>query len=105
MTTVQITLPDELAQKAANAGLLTAEAVESMLRKQLRRRAGEALQAMWQRGPQDELTPEIEQEILEEVRKVRAQARLRGAASLLMMGVGVLGLLGAARRRRALAQA
>ena len=105
MTTVQVTLPDELAQKAANAGLLTTEAVESMLREQLRRRAGETLQAMWQRGPQEKLTPEIEQEILEEVRKVRAQARLRGATSLLMMGVGVLGLLGAARRRRALAQA
>jgi hypothetical protein len=51
-----------------------------MLREQLRRRAGEALQAMWQRGPQDELTPEIEQEIVEEVRKVRAEARLRGAS-------------------------
>ena len=74
MTTVQINLPDELAQKAASAGLLSAEAMEAMLREQLRRRAGEALQAMWQRGPQDELTPEIEQEIVEEVRKVRIHA-------------------------------
>jgi post-segregation antitoxin (ccd killing protein) len=82
MTTVQITLPDELAQKAASAGLLSAEAMEAMLREQLRRRAGEALQAMWQRTPQDELTPEIEQEIVEEVRKVRAERRLRGASSL-----------------------
>jgi hypothetical protein len=51
-----------------------------MLREQLRRRAGDALQAMWQRGPQEELTPEIEQEIVEEVRKVRAERRLRGAS-------------------------
>jgi Arc/MetJ family transcription regulator len=83
MTTVQITLPDELAQKAASAGLLSAEAMEAMeamLREQLRRRAGDALQAMWQRGPQEELTPEIEQEIVEEVRKVRAERRLRGAS-------------------------
>jgi hypothetical protein len=80
MTTVQINLPDELAQKAASAGLLSAEAMEAMLREQLRRRAGEALQVMWQRGPQEELTPEIEQEIVEEVRKVRAQARLRGVS-------------------------
>jgi hypothetical protein len=32
MTTVQINLPDELAQKAASAGLLSAEAMETMLR-------------------------------------------------------------------------
>lgn len=80
MTTVQITLPDDLAQKATSAGLLTAEAVEAMLREQLRRRAGDALQAMWQRGPQEELTPEIEQEIVEEVRKARAERRMRGAS-------------------------
>ena len=39
MTTVQIDLPDELAQKAACAGLLSAEAMEAMLGEQLRRRA------------------------------------------------------------------
>jgi hypothetical protein len=80
MTTVQINLPDELAQKAANAGLLSPDAMEAMLREQLRRRTGETIQSMWQRGPQAELTPEIEQEIVEEVHKVRAQARQRGAS-------------------------
>ena len=80
MTTVQITLPDELAQTAANAGLLSAEAMETMLREQLRRRAGEALQSMWHRMPQEELSPEVEQEIVEEVRKVRAERRMRGAS-------------------------
>lgn len=80
MTTVQINLPDELAQKAASAGLLSPDAMVAMLREQLRRRAGDALYAMWQRGPQDELTPEIEQEIIEQVRKARAQAQLRGAS-------------------------
>jgi hypothetical protein len=80
MTTVQITLPDDLAQKAANAGLLSPQAMEAMLRERLRRRAGEALQAMWQRMPAEELTPEIEQEIVEEVRKVRAEQRIRGAS-------------------------
>lgn len=78
MTTVQITLPDDLAQEAANAGLLSAMAMELMLREQLRRRAGNALQALWRHGPQEELTPEIEQEIVEEVRKFRAEQRLRG---------------------------
>lgn len=80
MTTVQITVPDELAQKAANAGLFSSEAMEAMLREQLRRRAGEALQAMWQRMPAEELTPELEQEIVEEVRKVRAERAMRGAS-------------------------
>jgi len=64
MTTVQINLPDDLAQKAVSAGLLCARAMEAMLREQLRRRAGQALQSIWQRGPQEELTPEIEQEII-----------------------------------------
>ena len=77
MTTVQITLPDELAQRAASAGLLSAEAIEAMLREQLRRHAGQALEALWKQGDQDELTPEIEQEIVEEVRRVRAERRSR----------------------------
>ena len=80
MTTVQIHLPDELAQKAASAGLLSAEAMEAMLREQLRRRAGEVLQGAWQRGPQEALTPETEQEIVEEVRTARAERRLREAS-------------------------
>jgi hypothetical protein len=81
MTCVQINLPDELAQKAASAGLLSPEAMEAMLREQLRRRAGDALQTTWQRAPQEELTPEIEQEIVQEVRKARAERRrLRGTS-------------------------
>ncbi|MEQ1808248.1 MAG: hypothetical protein ABL900_22945 [Burkholderiaceae bacterium] len=36
--------------------------------------------ATWQHGPQEELTPEGEQEIVEEVRKVRAERRMRGAS-------------------------
>ena len=80
MTSVQINLPDDLAQKAASAGLLSAEAMEAMLREQLRRHAGQALRAMWQRAPQENLTPKIDQEIVEEVRKVRAERRLRGAS-------------------------
>lgn len=80
MTTVQITLPDELAQKAASAGLLSPEAMEAMLREQLRRQAADALRAMWERAPSDELTPEIEQEIADEVRAVRAERRRRGVS-------------------------
>jgi sulfatase maturation enzyme AslB (radical SAM superfamily) len=79
MTTVQITLPDELALKAANAGLLSPEAMEDMLREQLRRRAAEELSAMWQAAEPAQLTPEIEQEIVELVHEVRAKARKQGS--------------------------
>lgn len=80
MTTVAIELPDELAQKATAAGLLSAEAIANMLREQLRRRAGESLHAMWGGAPDDELTPEIEQEIVAEIRAYRAEKRQRGAS-------------------------
>jgi hypothetical protein len=80
MTTIQINLPDELVQDANAAGLLTPEAIEAMLRDQLRRQAGEALRAMWERMPREELTPEIEQMINDEVQAVRAERRKRSAS-------------------------
>lgn len=80
MTTVQIVLPDGLAQEAQAAGLLTSERMETILREQLRLRAGEALRAMWQRMPAGELTPEIEQEIVDDVRAVRKGQRRRSAS-------------------------
>ncbi|MBI3149418.1 MAG: hypothetical protein HYZ17_12985 [Betaproteobacteria bacterium] len=82
MTRLQLTLnlPDELAQRAQNAGLLTPEAIETMLREQLKKHAGENLRAMWARSPGEELTPEIEQEIVEEVRAVRAERRKRSSS-------------------------
>jgi hypothetical protein len=80
MTTVQIQLPDELAQEAQAAGLLTPEAMAAMLREQLRKQAGESLRAMWAGTPSEELTPEIEQMIDDEVRAVRAERRKRNAS-------------------------
>jgi hypothetical protein len=53
--------------------------MEAILRAQLRREAVEALRAMHTRGPADALTPEIEQEIVETVREVRAERRQRNA--------------------------
>jgi len=75
VTTVQIELPEELARRAREAGLLTPEAIESMLRERLRHEAGQALRKMWARMPREELTPEIEQQIVEEVRAFRAERR------------------------------
>lgn len=82
MTTLELTLnlPDDLAQKAQRAGLLTDEAIEAMLREQLRKQAGGTLRAMWARLPSEELTPEIEREIVTEVRAVRAAQRKKTAS-------------------------
>lgn len=80
MTTVQISLPDDLAKKADSAGLLSPAAIEAMLREQLRRRAGEGLRQMWERGPQDELSQPIERDIVREVGQVRADLRKRRAS-------------------------
>ena len=79
MTTVQVELPDVLAQNAQAAGLLTPEAMEAMLRQQLKRQAGDALRAMWASAPTEELTPEIEQMIDEQIQAVRAQRRIQSA--------------------------
>jgi hypothetical protein len=80
MTTVQINLPDELVQQANSAGLLAPEEVEDMLRERLRIRAGQELRVLWSRLPLDEITPEIEDEIADVVRAVRADMRKREAS-------------------------
>ena len=41
MTTVQITLPDQLAEEARQAGLLSQPAIEKLLREQLQAKAPE----------------------------------------------------------------
>lgn len=82
MTTLELklNLPDDLAQKAQSAGLLTPQAIEAMLREQLRKQAGEMLRALWAHRPQEELTPEIEQEIAAEIRAARAERRKKAAS-------------------------
>jgi hypothetical protein len=75
MTIVQIDLPDQLAQQARDAGLFSPQKMEAILRAQLRREAVERLREMRMRGPIEDLTPEIEQEIVEIVREVRAERR------------------------------
>jgi hypothetical protein len=79
MTTVQVELPDVLAQSAKAAGLLTPEALEAMLREQLKRQAGGALRIMWASAPPENLTPEIERMIDEQVQAVRAQRRTQAS--------------------------
>ena len=79
MTTVQIDLPDQLAQQARSAGLFSPEKMEAILRAQLRREAIADLCAMHAKAPPEQLTPEIEQEIVRIVHEVRAERRQRNA--------------------------
>lgn len=56
---------------------MSAEAIQEMLREQLLRRAGQSLQEIHNRMPREELTPEIEKEIIEAVQAYRAERRAR----------------------------
>ena len=79
MTELTLSLPDDLAREAEEAGLLAPEVLEQLLREAVRRRAlAELKQAMDRmaavEGPV--LTPE---EIQEEIRAARAERRAREA--------------------------
>ncbi|MSQ52090.1 MAG: hypothetical protein EXR28_09395 [Betaproteobacteria bacterium] len=77
MTTVEISLPDQLASEARRAGLLTQDAIERLMREAIRRQALVELKQAKNRmtvveGP--EMTPE---EIQEEIKAARAERRAR----------------------------
>jgi len=76
MTTLTIELPDKLAQEARAAGLLDHDAIETMLRENLRRRGvNELFEAMDRMAAVDTpalMTPE---EVSEEIRKMRTERR------------------------------
>ena len=80
MTTVQITLPDQLAQEAEQAGLLFSESLEELLRKQLKMKAAGELIAMLDKldaaGNDDYMSPE---EVVEEIKAMRAEKRAKAA--------------------------
>lgn len=79
MATVQVELPDVLAQSAQAAGLLTPQALEAMLLEQLKRRAADSLRTMWAKAPDEEVTPDIQKMIDEQVLAVRDQRRKQAA--------------------------
>ena len=81
MTTLELklTLPVQLAKKAKAAGLLKPEAIEKLLREQLRRQAGEELQAMMDKLADANIPPMSIDEIQAEVNAVRKARRAREA--------------------------
>ncbi len=78
MTTVQITLPDQLAQEAQSAGLLTSATIERLLRERLKtQRVDELFGAMDRMAAVNTpaaLTPE---EVADEIRVMRAERRAK----------------------------
>jgi hypothetical protein len=81
MTTVQITLPDQLAQEAQRAGLLSSDTIERFLRAQLKRQHTDelfqAIDRMVAVKSEAVLSPE---EVAEEIRAMRAERRTRNAS-------------------------
>lgn len=76
MTTIQISLPDELAATARDAGLLDAETIRGLLEQELRRQALGDLRQAWSNMEPAELSAEIEQEIIAAVQQCREESRL-----------------------------
>jgi hypothetical protein len=56
-----------------------ADFIDFLAAQERRRQAGQELREMWARMPKDDITPEIEQEIDDAVRAVRAERRSRNA--------------------------
>jgi len=76
MTTIKVQLPDELAQDAERAGLLSAEALEQKLRQQLRsQRAHELFDAMDRMSESDTMPAMSPEEIAAEIAIMRAERR------------------------------
>ena len=80
MTTVQITLPDALAQEAAKAGLLAPEKIERMLREGLRAERLERFKAARAVLAAEPLAPITPEEISAEIAAYRTEQR-RAAGS------------------------
>ena len=77
MTTLEISLPDSLAEEAKAAGLLAPEAIEQMVREAIRRRAMKELKQAMGRMAAVEGPVMTPQEVQEEIRAARVERRAR----------------------------
>jgi hypothetical protein len=76
MTTIHITLPDQLATEAQQAGLLTSVTMEKLLRTQLKdRQTAELFQAIERMVAVDVPAVMLPEEVAEEIRLMRAERR------------------------------
>ena len=76
MTELVIKLPDELAQRARSAGLLTDGAIQRLLEDAMRREAGLRLRQVAERLHAAGVTPMSEEEIVAEVKAERGERRV-----------------------------
>lgn len=81
MTKLTITLPDDLAQKARAAGLLSDEGIERALREAIRREAGRRFLEIARDLQSSGIPPMTEDEIQAEVDAVRAERRAKRDAA------------------------
>lgn len=80
MTTVQFVLPDQLAQEAQRAGLLSPARLEQWLRDQLdRQRVDELFSAMDRMGGVDVPPAMSPEEVAQEIAIMRAERRAKAA--------------------------
>jgi len=80
MTTVQITLPDQLAQEAQRAGLLSSTKLEQWLRDQLKTQRVDGLFAAMDRmAAVDEPAVMSPEEVAQEIAAMRAERRAKNA--------------------------
>ena len=78
MATVQIILPDQLAQEAQSAGLLTSATIERMLRERLKmQRVDELFASMDRMAAVDTPAAMSPEEVAEEIRVMRAERRAK----------------------------
>jgi hypothetical protein len=74
---IEIRLPDELARRARNAGLLSDGAIRELLEDAMRRRAGRRLLDVAQQIHRAGIPPMSDEEVVGEVKTVRAERRGR----------------------------
>ena len=79
MTELVVKLPDELAQRAKSAGLLTDSAIQQLLEEAMRREAGRRLRQAAETLHAAGVEPMSEEEIVAEVNAARAERRTREA--------------------------
>lgn len=77
MTQVTVSLPDDLARRARNAGLLSDAAIRQLLEDAMRRNAGRELLKLAEEIRAAQIPPMSDEEIVAEVKAYRAERRAR----------------------------
>ncbi len=77
MTTIEISLPDDVAKRAQSAGLLSDVAIRELLEDAMRRQAGRRLLAVVQQLHEADIRPMDDEAVVEEVQAIRTQRRAR----------------------------